>query len=343
MAERSGAPDPQSYDGPPRPSLSNTPAFSTASEGHRTGFLAKLGPFAVLLIASSAFGGDEPPDDAVAAKVDGQPIYARTVDRVLQRAVGQAEVHPAALPILRARLLRELVDRRLVLAYAERTKSGATPEEVDAAWDAMAVTWQRQGRSLEDLLEARSIDEADLRREITWSLTWKKLSGRYITDRRLAAHFESHRREFDGSEVSVRHIRLRPEPHADSDAIDALMKQAALIRIEITSGKLSFEAAARRHSTGPSAEQGGRLGFIRRHGAMAEAFARAAFALEPGQVSRPIRTRFGVHLIRPDEIKPGEKQWTDVRRKLAEALDRELIDKLAQVQRAYSKVEIIAD
>jgi parvulin-like peptidyl-prolyl isomerase len=155
----------------------------------------------------------------------------------------------------------------------------------------------------------------------------------------MESTFRTHRREFDGSEVAVSHILLRPQADAGPEAVDALVRRAEAIRREITSGKVSFAEAAREHSAGPSARQGGRLGSIARRGAMSEAFSRAAFSLEVGQVSPPVRTPFGVHLIRCDAIKRGSRQWTEVRGDLRKALGRELIDKLARLQRSYSTVK----
>jgi parvulin-like peptidyl-prolyl isomerase len=56
-------------------------------------------------------------------------------------------------------------------------------------------------------------------------------------------------------------------------------------------------------------------------------------------VSEPVATRFGVHLIHCDQIKPGEKKWTEVRKDLEEALAQELIDRLAQLERRSTPVE----
>lgn len=118
-----------------------------------------------------------------------------------------------------------------------------------------------------------------------------------------------------------------------------LLGRAQVIRLEITSRKLSFAEAARKYSAAPSAKDGGRLGFITREGPMVEAFSQAAFALEVGQVSEPVTTQFGVHLIRCDAVKPGSRSWTEVREPLEKALARELLDRLARNQEHYTPVE----
>ncbi len=167
-------------------------------------------------------------------------------------------------------------------------------------------------------------------------MTWKKYLARYITERRLAAYFRAHRREFDGTQLSVSHVLLQPQSDAGPEAMDALVRRAAAIRRSITSGEISFADVAQKHSAGPSGRSGGQLGLIARHGAMVESFARAAFALQVGQISEPVRTSFGVHLIRCNEIKPGDKELADVREQLEEALARELLGKLARLQKQYT-------
>lgn len=60
---------------------------------------------------------------------------------------------------------------------------------------------------------------------------------------------------------------------------------------------LLFEDLARDYSTCPSGEQGGYLGEFGK-GMMVPAFEKVAFGLLPGQVSDPVRTQFGYHLIK---------------------------------------------
>ena len=114
--------------------------------------------------------------DVVAATVDGQPIYFSEVQRLLGKVSRGQEVNPAALPVLQAQVLSEIVDRRLVLAYAKRTKSGPTAAEVDAALAELKSKLKAQGSTLERFLQEQSITQSDLQRQITWNLAWRGIS-----------------------------------------------------------------------------------------------------------------------------------------------------------------------
>lgn len=276
---------------------------------------------------------------AVVATVGGEPILRSDAERLLERAVRGQEVNPAVLAVFQAQVLSEIIDRRLVLAYARRTDSAPSEAEIETALAQLRARIAARGGPS----DKPSTAEDALRRQVTWNLVWEKYLARYLTEERIAAYFREHRREFDGTEVFVSHVLLRFASGDGPKAIDALVEQAHSIRKEIVSGKLSFDEAARRHSGAPSAAGGGQLGFIGRRGPMVESFSRAAFALEPGQVSEPVTTRFGVHLIRCDQVKPGSRSLDDAREELEAALARELLEKLARLQEPHTPVEFTGE
>lgn len=86
------------------------------------------------------------------------------------------------------------------------------------------------------------------------------------------------------TEVRASHILVGSEQEANN-----LLSQ-------INSGT-SFESLAQQHSQCPSGKKGGDLGFFGK-GQMVPAFETTAFSMQPGQVSQPIKTQFGYHIIK---------------------------------------------
>lgn len=86
------------------------------------------------------------------------------------------------------------------------------------------------------------------------------------------------------AEIRASHILINSE------------EKAKKIREEIINKKESFEAAAKEYSSCPSGRNGGDLGYFGR-GMMVKSFEDAAFALEKGEISQPVKTQFGWHLI----------------------------------------------
>ncbi len=86
-------------------------------------------------------------------------------------------------------------------------------------------------------------------------------------------------------EIRASHILVKTEQEA-KDIYD-----------EIVTGKLSFEEAAMEKSLCPSAQAGGDLGYFGK-GMMVKPFEDAAFGLNVGDISNPVQTQFGWHLIK---------------------------------------------
>jgi len=109
-----------------------------------------------------------------------------------------------------------------------------------------------------------------------------------ITQEEIQKYYEDNSQMFKSEETaSAKHI-----------LVDTL-EQMQDIKLEITNG-MSFEEAAKKYSKCPSAAQGGSLGSFTR-GRMVPEFEEAAFKLQVGEISEPVKTQFGYHLIQLDE------------------------------------------
>lgn len=108
---------------------------------------------------------------------------------------------------------------------------------------------------------------------------------------------ERYDQEAQGSLIRARHLLLAWPPEATQAQKDSLRQAIEDIRERIVSGGEDFAALATEYSEDPaSSGRGGDTGFFRR-GQMVQAFEEAAFSLEPGQVSQPVQTPYGLHLI----------------------------------------------
>ncbi|MDP6343132.1 MAG: peptidylprolyl isomerase [Alphaproteobacteria bacterium] len=163
------------------------------------------------------------------------------------------------LPQIYQALIQQLVERRLVLLAAEKAKLGD---------DAEVQRMLRQARD-------RILERAYVNHQVEKAATEERLRARYEAEKGGAGGPE---------EVHARHILLESK----EDAEHALA--------ELGKG-VDFAALAKKLSKGPSGAQGGDLGFFAK-GDMVPEFAQAAFALKPGEVSAPVKTQFGWHIIK---------------------------------------------
>ncbi|MFB6097621.1 MAG: peptidylprolyl isomerase [Salinibacter sp.] len=124
--------------------------------------------------------------------------------------------------------------------------------------------------------------------------------------------------------IRAQHILLKVSQNAPQSTVDSVRKVAKALIDSAKMESVNFSDLARRHSEGPSARKGGDLGFFSRD-QMVDKFAKAAFALsDSGDVApKPVRTRFGFHVIRltnpgrPMDTTKARKQMTQERRKQA--------------------------
>ncbi|MCH8921816.1 MAG: peptidylprolyl isomerase [Planctomycetes bacterium] len=298
----------------------------------------RLSPFslvslATLVLLTSRLPAQQAKERVVAATVDGAAVYADEVHEQLSRGLKGRQVEPAARAALQAHALRQLIDRQLIYGYLKQKKTAAGPARLKAEIDEIELRLAMQKQTLAGFLKETGQTREAFEKELIWKLSWEAYLKRNVTDRNLQAYFNANRAQFDGTQVRISQILLRVKDTKNQTAVDTALKNAAAIRKEIVAGTLSFSDAAAKHSAGSTAKTGGDLGFIERRGAMGETISKAAFALNKGQVSPPLVTQFGVHLVQCTAIKPGQKQWTDARRQLQRQLPRYLFRWLADRNR----------
>ena len=117
----------------------------------------------------------------------------------------------------------------------------------------------------------------------------------------LLDYYETNRNEFyTPKTVEASHILIKAAKDADAISVEKAKKRALEIMKMAREGK-DFAELAKKFSEGPTRFKGGSLGAFRKD-AMVKPFSDKAFSMKPGQISEPVRTSFGWHIIKVDKI-----------------------------------------
>ncbi len=142
------------------------------------------------------------------------------------------------------------------------------------------------------------------------------------------------------TQTRVRHILIRP---SDGDGEDQITRRLSEIKDRVEAGDAKFEDMAKQYSVDGSANLGGDLGWVYA-GDTVPAFERAMDALQPNQISEPIRTQFGFHIIqlvdRREEKASEDRQRLMARQALIEKRTNEAFDEWLSELRDRTYVEL---
>ena len=252
------------------------------------GFFAKKSALGLALVvlmgAGLAWAAQTQPETKDAPKADPEKVLAKVADREIRekdidqviRMMGPQGAMMYDNPQGRRAVLDELVSMHLFALKGVEEKLDQTPEFKTAV-----ETFRNQSL-------ARAAIDASLK-DVT------------VSDEEAKKFYDEHPDQFTQPErVHVRHVLISD----DVTSADAIAK----IQADLKAG-VSFDEVAKSRSLCPSAAQGGDLGEVSK-GQMVPEFEAAAFALKnPGDLSEPVKTQFGWHIIRlegrtPSSVEP---------------------------------------
>ena len=300
-------------------------------------FDAKLNVFLLGLILAAASPAPAMADsvllDRIVAEVNGETItlseVAERVERLEREMRGSAtdlEAFEKQMQAQRASALQTMIDELIVLQEGKRLGVEVTEDDVDRA----VANVKRDNNVTSDaqfqyMLQSQNFTLDDyrdfLRRQMSIIQTRRKaLSGVEITDEEIKAYYEANKQDFlRPPSVHLRHILFRVPEGASGSEVDAIQRKALKVLGELKGGA-EFTDLALRHSEDPSASKGGDIGTISR-GQMLPEFEAVAFDQPVGQVSEPVRTKYGLHLIQVVERSEGNYQpLSEISQKLREYL-----------------------
>ncbi len=191
------------------------------------------------------------------------------------------------------------------------------------------IQQQLLGQQQEELTQQNALTLDNETRSLLAVQTVNALTSDVVTDEAVQAAYDAQFAEFEGEdEFDASHILVESEDEAK--ALKAQLDDGA-----------DFAEMAREHSTGPSGPNGGALGWFGK-GQMVPEFENAVLGLEKGEISDPVQTQFGWHLVILNDKRKSEAPALEaVRDELAQTIQQEAIqahiDELtqqAQIERA---------
>lgn len=138
-----------------------------------------------------------------------------------------------------------------------------------------------------------------------------------VSEEELRSYYEKNKEKFqEPAAIRARHILIEVPQNATPEQEREALKKAEELRARLLKGE-DFAKLARKYSADPGTkERGGDLGFFTK-GQMVKEFEEVAFSLKPGEISRPVRTAFGYHLIKVEEVRAGkQKSFEEVKEKV---------------------------
>ncbi len=160
-------------------------------------------------------------------------------------------------------------------------------------------------KPLEVILETQGSSIAELEDEVKRTLALSKYIEKTVSDENKKSYFSANKNAFNGARVKASHVLIDTRGMKTEAELEEAKKMIEVVKLEIDKGA-DFAEMAKKYSNCPSANNGGDIGFFQRKGSIVEEFAKVAFSMDVGEISAPVKTQFGYHIIKVTEKEEGQ-------------------------------------
>ena len=215
---------------------------------------------------------------------------------------------------LREEAIDSLVEDELVKSGAADKGVTIDEAEVDKSVAEMSSNYESEEK-WKEILEQAGFTEESYRDLIRESLTNQALQEVFqesatADDAAVLETAKSYVTYYDGAKRSS-HILFKVEDTSDEAAMEETRAKAEEVLARINSGEISFEDAAKEYSEDSSAEKGGDVGWDRTSNFVTE-YTEALEGLELNEVSEPVESDFGIHIIKCTEVFEAPEELTSI-------------------------------
>jgi parvulin-like peptidyl-prolyl isomerase len=254
------------------------------------------------------------------ATVNDAPVPLARFKEIYDLKVKKYTDRGRDIPPSADRRYRKSITERLIYNEVLRQEAAARGVEVDKTKLAEREASQKQGiKDWDKHLQRRGETEASLRdmyvAEILEQQFLEKDGKLVVTDKEVDEEYEKIKPNYksEGERIHAAHIlipigpqaqpptpgaeKAEPTPEEKERQRKEAMAKADELYKKVTATGADFSQLAKENSVGPSADKGGDLGIFTKD-RMVEEFSVAAFKLKPGEISKPVETKFGIHIIK---------------------------------------------
>ena len=296
--------------------------------------------------------------DPVAATVNGVAISRADYENTLKIAQQQFALiakdrgdAPGSVNVEKE-VIERLISIELMLQDAQKRGLAADKVAVDGEMAAFRNSFKTE-QEFTDYLKENNITVDTVKAQITKEMTLKQLQGELLKE--MAEKSEVSEKESKGfydanvekfnhpDQVKASHILIKVEKTADEAADKKALATIEDIRKKAIAGE-DFAELAKKYSEGSSNIKGGDLGFFAK-GQMQEAFEEVAFTLPINEISKPVKTDYGYHIIKVTEKRAaGVISYDEVKDLIRQHLSQKQLEHAQKLytdgMRNSAKVEI---
>ncbi|MCO6504066.1 MAG: peptidylprolyl isomerase [Snodgrassella sp.] len=277
---------------------------------------------ALALTVQSAIAADIKQIDNIVAVVNNDVITRQELEIMIKQLRMQLpKGQQVDTKALQQQALTHLINKDLLIQAAKRANIHPSKEDVNEAIHHFAAQRNLTVKELIHRIGKEGISESQLRQTMTENLMVQRLEQSEVMGKSQVSDAEIDsaivRAQQEGYQLPppvtayayhVQHILIKNDNAISRKLIDQIAQQAR--------AGASFEQLARQYSQDGSAKNGGDLGWLT-DGETVPQFESTFKSLQPGQISQPVRTQFGWHVIRLKEVRsddsPQQRQRNGMR------------------------------
>lgn len=204
---------------------------------------------------------------------------------------------------LRQTAVEQLIDKKLILQAAKRMNISATNAEIQNQIEQIANAQNMSVEKLYQVVAKEGVNKDALHKTIAENIAIEKVTAQYMADVKVSnadvqQFLSQNNLPHELPQYAVRHILMKTDSKKDDNAVHT---QLLNIRKKLSQG-VAFADLARQYSQDTaSAINGGSIGWVSQ-GMSSPAFDNALKNMQKGEVSQPIKSEFGWHLIQLDDV-----------------------------------------